>query len=175
LGCIGRGGRTCHGLGCYCFFLSTFYYFLISFFSPHPVQMLCESIAVASFLGTEGRALFKQICRERTNATHAMCYSRLNTFSIQTLTLLFFFLLLCFKDGYSFPDPLYLILAQGLGRLGATKKFLRSKYSAQLPGEASAHNYYMYVGQVKFPTDQPQQKEVSELCIKCPLSLLPLL
>jgi len=76
---------------------------------------------------------------------------------------------------YSFPDPLYLILVQGLGRLGATNNIMRFKYSGQLPGEASAHNYYLYVGQVKFPTDQPQRKEVSELCIKCPLSLLPLL
>ena len=54
--CIGRGGRTCHGLGCYCFFF-LFYYFLISFL-PHPVRMLCESMALASFLGTDGRALF---------------------------------------------------------------------------------------------------------------------
>jgi len=83
-------------LGVIAFFLSTFYYFLISFFSPHPVQMLRESIAFASFLGMDGRALFKQICKERTNVTHAMCYSRFNTFSIQTLALLFFFLLFSF-------------------------------------------------------------------------------
>lgn len=45
-------------------------------------------------------SFFKQICRERTNVMHAMCYSRFNTFSVQTLALLPFFLLLfSFKDG----------------------------------------------------------------------------
>jgi len=43
-------------LGVIAFFL--FYYFLISFL-PHPVRMLCESMALASFLGADGRALFQ--------------------------------------------------------------------------------------------------------------------